>query len=842
MNLISNKIKLFFGVLVGLSLLATCAFASIDGYKSALSTSTVPPFSTDYAAVDIDNGIIGFAQGISGQVIWGVLGDVAYDAAGRISLYTVLGSELDANDNNSALTWGAPYPSGDFGYISVGVTDAAQEFAVQRYGTDEGGAGGGWILAPYKMAGRPSVQSHWTGPGGVQVWMRAELIQDTWKFNFWFENTGDDPVIAQVRWAGCIQMLDASTPVTGPTALEYVLPQGLRPWILDHILSSPNLPPAIDFFIDKTKTAPSLHFITQSDDMHPDQVGMDALAVGGLGRTVGAIWGSTTLPDVEASPTAIALTSSEIVLPGRYHMTTDAGLGDPTGFDPDAVIYVNLATGVTNAFKPMALGTEAPRIISYNPLADPSLSPNPFEIIARVTNLYQKPEGPADLQNILVSIDLPTGYILLDNDAQKSIDRLAPNETQAVRWRVYSTGANTGIDQYRVVASVQQPYISKITANNLVTSVTDSFKLRPRWVQSSIPFEFPGAQPLWTTFGLTRGTTRQVRWDPVLGQWTGITLNERGRGFFVKLQQASFDLSVKLANASEPTGELTQIYAIPLDDGWNQIGNPWLYPISLKQLQFINPDDPRDTLSFDEALGLGLIRNALWDWNPDLNNGIGDYVLANDPSSNTDAVLEPMKGYFIKVTTGRERRLQVLYPFVSIPGAGIATTGVSSLITRSVVSNDWASPSRNQWRLGLTARTAKGASNTAYFGVSSTSVDGYDVRDIESPPSFPGGVQVLIDHRAWPSPNSGFYRQDIRSATTSRNVYSMIVTTDVPQIVSLNWLRPDANMAGYRMKLVDKVTNKTITMSSTTFYSFRSNGTRRFEIILEKIAPAAIRR
>jgi hypothetical protein len=55
----------------------------------------------------------------------------------------------------------------------------------------------------------------------------------------------------------------------------------------------------------------------------------------------------------------------------------------------------------------------------------------------------------------------------------------------------------------------------------------------------------------------------------------------------------------------------SQPFQIPLQVGWNLIGNPFTFEVNWSQVQFIDPDT-NTAVSLPTAVGKGIVANALW--------------------------------------------------------------------------------------------------------------------------------------------------------------------------------------------------------------------------------------
>jgi hypothetical protein len=89
-----------------------------------------------------------------------------------------------------------------------------------------------------------------------------------------------------------------------------------------------------------------------------------------------------------------------------------------------------------------------------------------------------------------------------------------------------------------------------------------------------------------------------------------------------------------------PDNVFTTSVPLPLKRGWNQIGNPYPYPLVLGQVVVVAASDPRRSISFFEAAQRGVIRGVLYYW----DEFSREYKFTSDPNTP----LLPHRGYWIK--------------------------------------------------------------------------------------------------------------------------------------------------------------------------------------------------
>jgi len=237
---------------------------------------------------------------------------------------------------------------------------------------------------------------------------------------------------------------------------------------------------------------------------------------------------------------------------------------------------------------------------------------------------------------------------------------------------------------------------------------------------------------------------------------------------------------------------------IDLTSGWNQFGNPYLFPIIWGRVKVLNSSQV-GPVSVEEAASRNWIRRTIY-W---YDVGRGEYAYSSSPFTE----IRPWMGYWIKALTASSRAAM----------AAIAAAG----------------PVFDGWKLDLKARS--GASGTtAVIGLDSRASDGYSAEDVERPPSLANYVALAFPHQDWGA-NSGGYIQDIRRSGGDK-VWEMEVLTDKKDAdVVLTWPGISSVPKTYSLKLEDLETGARKDMRTTSSYRYNtgSSSVRRFRITAE---------
>jgi Tol biopolymer transport system component/protocatechuate 3,4-dioxygenase beta subunit len=266
-----------------------------------------------------------------------------------------------------------------------------------------------------------------------------------------------------------------------------------------------------------------------------------------------------------------------------------------------------------------------------------------------------------------------------------------------------------------------------------------------------------------------------------------------GRGYFL---ETSEDLPLTIEGTPADT---SQPFQIPLQQGWNLIGNPFTFEVDWGQVQVIDPDT-NTPVSLPIAVGKGIVANALWGYS------FGSYT-----ATTRMRIWEGYWVYAYRATT------------LVIPPTAAATSGASS---RSV------NTSATGWRLTLEVQSGE-LKDRAYIGVSRSATAGYDREHdlLKPPPVGTDYVQISLPRLNWGA-HSGVYGVDIQPATRSASWEFVVESSQPNREVTLRW--PDAQQLprAANLVLVNLETGERRYLRTTGAYTFRTNanGVSRFRL------------
>ncbi len=757
------------------------------------------PVSDDYLALRVENGVLGATIGLSGTVTW-VTGCFPIEnaecttrpAEGSIQLGTSGGSAL-LGDGGIAMTSGYPW-----GVYPGGIYITFQENRENQTRTYVWGREGGPNVI-FERAFRGASGFYIRRIWNVEGWdtdMRIDLIQSVARISLRVRNTGAETASLALRFAADPEVgVEDGFSQNGASRPPYVYVQGQRPVRTDIDLRGTQVPNAIEFYLARGNLSGASRYLLRPVKGFEDQTPIDRLAVGTWFFVQGTtIWEPTLFPDVFISDVAI-------------NMFVNARNFAP-GQEREFVFYVTLTPVNLDVQPPLALGVETLPVIEPNSNNLTELANGgQFDVIASVTNQFFVVNREIDLNNVVVDLSLPEGLSLASGETRsKTIATLAPGQTESVRWRVIADPKAVGFATLRV--SVQAPPApNKSVSRTILVSATATRELRKGFQIVSVPFQT--LAPLDEIFDLP-ATYQAKRWNPETEQYELVDTIAPGEGFWLFLPGDSTTIQLNTDAIEFPSGVFNTSVPVRLKKGWNQIGNPYPYPLVLGQVVLVSVNNPRESLTFFEAAQRGIIRGVIYSW----DEFDAEYKFTSDP--NTPIL--PHRGYWIKVNED----VEFVFPPVFLPG-----TGFGGIITRSAQEV----PNRpNEWRLQIIASTARGSDTQNFIGITS---GGRSVGEIEEPPTpLPDqAVRLSLIKSGTGTP----LMQDLRPASATRHNFEFVVEAPAGEVVTLRMPNLNSVPAGYRLRMTDHSTARTVDLRTNPEYRFVSTGGRsRFTITVER--------
>ncbi|MGB9608617.1 MAG: FlgD immunoglobulin-like domain containing protein, partial [bacterium] len=260
-----------------------------------------------------------------------------------------------------------------------------------------------------------------------------------------------------------------------------------------------------------------------------------------------------------------------------------------------------------------------------------------------------------------------------------------------------------------------------------------------------------------------------------------------GMAYWVKVQ-APTTIDVSKSQPQPPTPFTgSTAYSITLDAGWNQIANPFVYPIEWGNVMVNYGGQVKGWL---DAVNSGWLRSYIFYWNPNSS--------AYEWSVSGSYLLQPWAGYFIKVTVPST----LIFP--AIPSRNLAYgEGITS--SAREISVDWLI------QLVLLGGGVRDEAN--FIGV------GKELK-VEKPPSpLDSYVNIVKDGERLAC--------DVRSSTAQK-VWTIEV--NAPQGGEIIWKGMERLPKGLRLYLIDENGNR-IYMGTTSSYKVEGKRILKIEAV-----------
>ena len=616
--------------------------------------------------VSLTNQYVQFALGESGQVT-DLSTQTTYDIAGRFGVVSQKGDpETTADDNLGLIAMAAAaYPIINSLRIRVG----ANTYVV--------GNNGSWTKTPQAYvqpaAGQakgvtgPYMEAEWTttagaNAGAVAVGIVAHLVRDQARMQITLTNKG-----ANAQSVG-LAMFSVPTP-TGSMGIAFpfvpgvgqVLASGSGEQFYGRVLSGQKIPEFLEVFSVVTSPTNVVRYTLRPQDCTvPDYVGIGDLTDLST-PAVRLPAGYVPDPIVPVDTLSVLLEWAQKTLaPGASRkIVTYCGVGAASS-------AWTHRSGTTVTRDHVALAVQGPRAAEYDTLNSTGLMPDTFTIKAYVYNLDTDP-GPYDLKDVSAYLLLPNGLEYdPSSSAQQQIGPVPINsEAAPVEWTVRATGDYVGELQYYVSARDTSGWQQIVSRKIMVpavkhTMVTGGFQM------VSVPFgaNYPSLEHMFTW---SSGDFFAKYYNPSgLGSYQSVTTVVPGQGFWLAYGRLATGttMNVQLADdaqingESENSGHQLGLIQLELKQGWNMIGDPYVYPIYLGQLMVYNKTT-NTTINFDDAVAYNWISRTIFQWNS--GKGTYEYLKGND------AYLLPWKGYWVRASVPGT----LIFRPAAWPGSGV---------------------------------------------------------------------------------------------------------------------------------------------------------------------------
>lgn len=757
------------------------------------------------------------------------------------------------------------------------------------FGRNAAGAAsdGKWLIAP-RLVGN-HIEGSWqtlpitvngtTIDPRIEIDLVASLVHDQVRFQFKIKN--NSPGTTHRVGLAFTEDVDTTFVTSATTNFTFGGPVRLpnAPYLhKESLLAGGQVPPYWDVFVlgppASGSTASRIRSIrgylaplssSQSEPTRPSRFAYgDLYKLNGVnpnppatvvGRDYDFIWNfkpdpSVLLEDKNASDAAVTCFWDEQAVGAGQAISVVTYIGESSS-DTDFTPPVSLSVS-----GPLALGYETTKDTNGVPTGSHS-TPNPFTISAYVqneTDILNAGTGSSTgitISPVTLFLDLPKGLKLAAGETNpKSVLNLSPGSEGTVSWQVMTDDANpaNGKLTYTVTSSpnlgngkavqrsiqVPAPAILKFPGTATTQGLYDMV---------SVPLITGNTTPS-TVLNLTANQPAPdfdlVRFNPTLGHYEPVNSFLPGYSYWLRSRLTS-DRAISIDTTKYPPLD-AQVqpsatpYKISYPRGWNQIATPNIYNVRFSELQVFD----QSTL---QLLDISTAADQIHQWiqpsvytydTSDANPQNWHYVLQD----NLGFDMAPYKGYWILV---KRDNLQFYFPGVDTPGASVtraALVGVGLASPRSRALS-------NNWTVTINAKGAVSTDTTTTIGVNPNATDVNDYYKTTKPPMLDGQLSLDIVHNDWK--DGARYARDLRSASTSRKTWDMVVSSSrANETVTLSWPEFATSVPkNYRLTLVDVDTNTRYDMRSTSSAIVTTNAAknRSLQVIAEPTrgrAPALI--
>ncbi|MCS7273417.1 MAG: S8 family serine peptidase [Fimbriimonadales bacterium] len=276
----------------------------------------------------------------------------------------------------------------------------------------------------------------------------------------------------------------------------------------------------------------------------------------------------------------------------------------------------------------------------------------------------------------------------------------------------------------------------------------------------------------------------------------------RGLGYFLRITSPASLLGNEVI-------DLNTAYLIPLEEGWNMIGNPFPFnvPWAACEVEITGLGGQRQRITLEEAVRREIIRPQIYRYVP----LTGEYTWRTAPLGE----LLAWQAHWVK----------------ALKPCTLVVPPVGSKRSRAETEPSRAAPNPTDgWLLRLIARCGDREDANNFIGTASQAQEGIGNEDVEKPPAFESYVALVLRE---PRSRSAL-AQDVRPASKRTQRWELEVTTDQPNAeVTLQWVQEVPLPRGVRLTLIDQATGERVSMQQHSAYRFRTDEQSRRRLVIE---------
>jgi enediyne biosynthesis protein E4 len=318
---------------------------------------------------------------------------------------------------------------------------------------------------------------------------------------------------------------------------------------------------------------------------------------------------------------------------------------------------------------------------------------------------------------------------------------------------------------------------------------------KSNWKMFSIPFDLGNNKNVTTVFDELSGRVDKIDWRMVTYKdataWSefpdGFSTLNRGQGYFINIKN-SIDIKIPAASTSNNRKDL---FKMDLKKGWNQIGNPYLTPISWEDVVALNT----------------------------ITGPTTQLKTFSGASYDNATVLQPFEGGFVLA----DKDLTISIPFQG----------------QTAIGGRKETPISNQdWLLPITLKQGEVENTLGGIGMhtdAQTSYDQFD--DFNAPPIF-DYIEINFAHP------EHFVKRFARDVVPVQNEFTWAfdVKANQQDNAEIKWNDVSNNLGDKDLFLFDEGLQKIINMKNVTSYSLQPSISKNFKIyfgenVEKKIIP-----
>jgi ASPIC and UnbV/Bacterial Ig-like domain/FG-GAP-like repeat len=347
-------------------------------------------------------------------------------------------------------------------------------------------------------------------------------------------------------------------------------------------------------------------------------------------------------------------------------------------------------------------------------------------------------------------------------------------------------------------------YLNYKAADNVILSDRIGFGGTVNgWKIFTIPFELGSNSSISTVLDELSALVVKTDWrmltykdNTAWGEYpTDFSSFTRGKGYFINIKNS---ITLKMPDALTPSNNRKNLFQMALKKGWNQVGNPYLTPISW--------DDVKNFTGNSGLTGTGAVLKTFTG---------GSYANAT--------TLQPFEGGFVLAENDVT---------VSIPFSGQLAIG-GKKETPAFGEGDWVMP--------LTLKNGDFENNFGGVGMHSQASHSYDQFDDVNAPRFINYLEMNFAH---PEHLAKQFARDVVPAQ-EEFVWSFKIESNQSGLAAIDWDSKALGRSSKEIYLFDVELQKPINMREASSYQFDPKISGSFKIFYgdnldSKIKPSRI--